>query len=81
MALPIAGARPLNPMPLGFRLSQQGRLTLQIVALAYMIRRDKELDADRFFLAKAGLDRGRLGTGYQDIAVLFRREELRGVMG
>ena len=46
-----------------------------------MIRRDEELNADRFFVAKAGLDRGRLGTGYQDIAVLFRRDELRGFLG
>jgi len=46
-----------------------------------MISGDEGFDANRFFFAEEGLDRGRLGTGYQGAAVLFWREELRGVMG
>jgi len=42
---------------------------------------DEELQTDRLFPAEGGLDRGRLGPGYQGPAVLFCREELRGVMG
>jgi hypothetical protein len=64
----------LNPNPLD-------QLTLPAVAVGYMISGDEGLDANRFFSAERGLDRGRLGTGYQGAAVLFWREELRGVMG
>jgi len=64
----------LNPKPLG-------QLTPPGVALGYMISGDEELKANRFFFAEGGLDRGRLGNGYQDAAVLFWRDELRGVMG
>ena len=46
-----------------------------------MIGGDEALDVNRFSSAEGGLDRGRLGTGYQGAAVLFWREEIRGVMG
>lgn len=46
-----------------------------------MISGDEELKANRFFFAEGRLDRGRLGNGYQGAAVLFRRDELRGLMG
>ena len=45
-----------------------------------MLGTDEELQTDRLFPVKRGLDRGRLGNGYQGAAVLSRREELRGVM-
>jgi hypothetical protein len=57
------------------------QLTLPAVAVGYMIGGDEALDANRFSSAEGGLDRGRLGTGYQGAAVLFWREEIRGVMG
>ncbi len=41
---------------------------------------DEELQTDRFF-PKRGLDRRRLGNGYEATPVLFRRDELRSVMG
>ena len=46
-----------------------------------MISGDEGLKANRFFFAEGGLDCGRLGNGYQGAVVLFRRDELRGVMG
>jgi hypothetical protein len=46
-----------------------------------MLRTDEELQTDRLFPVKRGLDRGRLGNGYQATPVLFRRDELRSVMG
>jgi len=64
----------LNPSP-------RDQLTLPAVAVGYMISGDEGLNANRFFFAERGLDRGRLGIGYQGAAVLFWREELRGVMG
>jgi hypothetical protein len=42
---------------------------------------DEERQTDRLFSVKRGLDRGRLGNGYQATPVLFRRDELRSVMG
>ena len=45
-----------------------------------MIGSDEELQTDRLFPAKGGLDRRRLGNGYQATPVLFRRDELRSVM-
>ena len=46
-----------------------------------MLRTDEQLQTDRLFPVKRGLDRGRLGNGYQATPVLFRRDELRSVMG
>lgn len=46
-----------------------------------MISGDEELKANCFFFAEGRLDRGRLGNGYQGAAILFRRDELRGLMG
>ena len=46
-----------------------------------MLRTDEQLQTDRLFPLKRGLDRGRLGNGYQATPVLFRRDELRSVMG
>lgn len=52
-----------------------------VVAVGYMIGSDEELQTDRLFPAKRGLDRRRLGNGYQATPALFRRDELRSVMG
>jgi hypothetical protein len=38
-----------------------------------MMRGDEMLQADHFFVAKAGLDRGRLGSGHQGATVLRGR--------
>src|SRR5215469_15866960 len=51
-----------------------------IVAAGCMMGGDEEFDADPV-VAKAGLDRCRLGIGYQITVVLFRGEELRAFMG
>lgn len=64
----------LNPKPVG-------QLVSPVIAVGYMISGDEALGAIRFFFTERGLDRGRLGNGYQGAAVLSRREELRGVMG
>lgn len=56
-------------------------MTPPVVAVGYMITGDEELRASRFFFAEGGLDRGRLGNGYQGAVGLFWRDELRGVMG
>lgn len=46
-----------------------------------MLGTDDELQTDRLFPVKRGLDRRRLGNGYQANPVLFRRDELRSAMG
>ena len=52
-----------------------------ILARHYMISRNEELDADRGVVAKAGLDRGRLGDRYLDPLVLVRCVKPCRVMG
>lgn len=54
---------------------------LPAVAVRYMISGDEGLDANRFFSAKAGLDRDRLGDGHQGSAFLCRSEKLSDSLG
>lgn len=50
------------------------------IAVGNMINHDEKLQADRFFHAARGLDRGWLGNGHQNTLVLGRCDELRGTM-